>query len=60
VLCRLHQTEMAFRQSQVFVTRDGAKNRNIQGGDRIGGQLAMALAGDAIEHHAGDVHGPVV
>ena len=48
---------MALRQRQHLVARHGAEDRNIKRGDRIGDELAVAFAADAIEHHASDAHG---
>ncbi len=47
---------MALRQRERRVARDRAEHRNADRRDRVGYQSTMALAADAIEHHARDAH----
>ena len=60
MLVRLHQAEMAFRQGQRRIARHRAEHRDAERRDGVGDERAMALAADAVEHHAGDAHARIV
>ena len=60
MLARLHQAEMALRQSERGLARQRADNRHAECGDRVRDQGAMPFAADAVQDHAGDAHARIV
>ena len=60
MLAGLDQAEMALRQGERRVAQDRADDRHAERFDRLAGTAAVALAGEPVEHDAGDAHVRVV
>jgi len=56
VLPGLDQAEMAFRQSERRIARNGANDGHTQFGNGVGDHLMVSRAADAIEHNAGNAN----
>ena len=54
VLERLHQAEVPLGKMNRLVARNGAEDRDVEGGDGALDRGAMAIAADTIQHDTGD------
>ncbi len=55
----LHQAEVALGQGQRLAARQRAEHGEAGGFNGIGGETAVAFAGDAVQHDAADAHARV-
>ena len=60
MLARLDEAEVAFRERDGGVARQHAENGDAQVLDGARDEPAMPLARNAIEDHAGNLHGRIV
>src|ERR1019366_4949874 len=55
----LHETQMAFRQADIFVARQGPQNGDSEGLDGSARKATMARACNSIQDHPGDFYARV-
>ena len=60
VFAGLNEAEVALGQGQRGLARQRAEDGNIEHGDGVGDERAVAFAADAVEDHARDVHRRIV